>query len=182
MIQQSIITISQRGNPICANPLNLHFDTELDRNTTHADLLFHSPVAQNNHTHTIPLVPCLHPNIGVHINCTIRHVWASSTLTKYGNGMAHFHAFCNAQNISYDCRLPASKFLLCAFAVASAGICSRAPTCNDISGIRAWHIIHDVPYHSSVHLNYVIKGIENLAPDSSKHHPCLPITLQMLEC
>lgn len=181
MIQQSIITILQRDNPICANPSNLHFDTEPDRKTTRTDLLFHSPVTQNNCTHTIPLVPRLHPNVGVHINCTIRHAWASSTLAKYGDGVAHFHAFCNAQNIPYDCRLPASEFLLCAFAAASTGIRSGAATRNDISGVRAWHIIQDVPYHGSVRLNYVIKGVENLAPGSSKHPPCPPITLQMLE-
>ncbi|KIM73838.1 hypothetical protein PILCRDRAFT_80685, partial [Piloderma croceum F 1598] len=106
---------------------------------------------------------------------------ASSTLAKYGDGVAHFHAFCDTQNIPYDCRLPASEFLLCAFAAASAGIRSGAATRNDISGIRAWHVIHDVPYHGSVHLNYVVKGVKNLTPDSSKRPPGPPITLQMLE-
>ena len=89
--------------------------------------------------------------------------------------------FCNAEDIPNSFRLPASEFLLCAFAAASAGVCSGSTTQNDISSIHAWHIIHDVAYHSSAHLNYVIKGVENLAPNSSKLPPCPPITIKMLE-
>jgi hypothetical protein len=48
------------------------------------------------------------------------------------------------------------------------------------SGIRAWHIANNVPYQGSVHLAYVLKGIEKLTPSTSHQSPRPPVTLQMM--
>jgi hypothetical protein len=48
-----------------------------------------------------------------------------------------------------------------------------------LAAVRAWHILNDVPYAGSLRLNYVLKGIDNLAPDAAPPRP--PITLDMLD-
>ncbi|KAJ6597345.1 hypothetical protein B0H10DRAFT_1803378, partial [Mycena sp. CBHHK59/15] len=75
-------------------------------------------------------------------------------------------------------RLPASEFLLCAFAASYAGSLAVSTVEGKLAAIRAWHIINDERYNGSVRLNYVLKGIENLAPDALPSRP--PITDDML--
>lgn len=79
-----------------------------------------------------------------------------------------------------NCHLPASKYPLCTFAAFSAGICTGSSVRNDISGICAWHIKNGAPYLGHIHLNYILKGIGNLTPESSTQPARPPVTYDML--
>jgi hypothetical protein len=94
--------------------------------------------------------------------------------------VARFIHFCSEQHVALEFRLPASELLLCAFAASSAGLRSGSTIRNDISAVRAWHITNNVPYFGNIRLNYTLKGLENLTPQSSKRAPRPPITLDML--
>lgn len=125
-----------------------------------------------------------HPSISrisqSRIQQTLKHAWAASTMEKYAGGVQHFNAFCDRENVDTCFRLPASEFLLCAFASSRSGEIAGTTVRNEISAIRAWHILNDVHYHGSLRLSYVLKGVENLRPESSKRPPRPPITVQML--
>jgi hypothetical protein len=127
-----------------------------------------------------PPEPYISTNLISKLDRAILAAWAPNTLEKYRLGVAHFIHFCAEQHIANEFQLPASEFLLCTFAASSAGLCSGLTIRNDISAIHAWHITSNVPYFGNVRLNYTLKGVENLTPESSKHPPRPPITLDML--
>jgi hypothetical protein len=127
-----------------------------------------------------PPEPYLATNIVSKLNSTILAAWAPNTLEKYRLGVARFVYFCTEQRVASEFQLPASEFLLCAFAASSAGVRSGSTIRNDISAVRAWHIVSNVPYFGNLRLNYTLKGVENLTPESSKRPPRPPITLNML--
>ncbi|KAJ7739025.1 hypothetical protein DFH07DRAFT_752328 [Mycena maculata] len=112
------------------------------------------------------------------IDRVICHAWAPATLDKYDNGLAHFLSYCDNMEVPIPFRLPASEFLLCAFAASFAGSLASSTVENKLNGVRAWHIVNNVEYKGSLRLNYVMKGVANLAPDALPPRP--PITLEML--
>ncbi|KAJ7101600.1 hypothetical protein C8R43DRAFT_1047893 [Mycena crocata] len=129
-------------------------------------------------TAATPLPPPMPLSVHTQVQETLQHAWSASTLDKYDNGLAHFHAFCDKHDVSHPFRLPASEFLLCAFASSHARTHASGTVGNKLSGVRAWHITNDVRWYGSLRLSYVLKGIDNLAPDALPPRP--PITLDML--
>lgn len=115
------------------------------------------------------------------ISHTLKHSWADSTLTNYTQSVNRYLAFCDRERIPTPCRIPASEFLLCAFAAESAGIHAGTTARNHISAVRAWHIAQNAVWNGNIRLQYVLTGVENLAPNSSKRGPRPPITLEMLQ-
>ena len=67
-----------------------------------------------------PPEPYLAANVISKLNRTILAAWAPNTLEKYRLGVARFVYFCAEQRVASEFQLPASKFLLCAFAASSA--------------------------------------------------------------
>lgn len=134
------------------------------------------------------------PELGAHVNTgftlsqgvlhmvdiALGHAWADSTLDKYKNSLSHFHAFCDKENVPMAARLPASEFLLCAFAASNTGVLAGSTVSGKLAAVRAWHIINNTNYLGSVRLCYVVKGVENMSPSSSSRPPRPPITADML--
>lgn len=104
---------------------------------------------------------------------------ADSTLDNYTSGLKSFLAFCDRESVPLEARLPASEHLLCAFAASRAGGVVLSTVRNRISAVRAWHIIHCMPWQGGLHLQYVLNGVDRLAPDALPPRP--PITRVMLE-
>jgi hypothetical protein len=102
------------------------------------------------------------------LQCTIKNAWQTSTLHKYKSGINRFIAFCVNENIPSTYRLPASEFLLCAFAASSAGLRAGDTISSDLSAVRAWHIVNNVHYNGGLQLKYTVKGARNMTPGSSK--------------
>ncbi|KIM77229.1 hypothetical protein PILCRDRAFT_51840, partial [Piloderma croceum F 1598] len=107
--------------------------------------------------------------------------WQNSTLQKYHGGVNKFIVFCEREHIPQHLRLPVSEHILCAFAASSAGSFSGDSICNNLSAIRAWHIINNAPYMAGLHLHYTLKGAHNMTPVSSRHPLRLPVSWEMLE-
>jgi hypothetical protein len=77
----------------------------------------------------------------------VHDAFAMSTRSTYAAGILRLHQFCDSWGISEEARMPASATLLASF----VGHCSGSYAGNTIrswlSGIRAWHIIHQAPWH-----------------------------------
>ncbi|KAG6887385.1 hypothetical protein C0995_015687 [Termitomyces sp. Mi166 len=84
------------------------------------------------------------------------------------------------KNIPSHLILPTPESLLCDFATSFAGKIAGKTVSAKCDGICAWHIQNGFPYLGSTQLNYVIHGIENQRPDSSKRPDHPPVTLNML--
>ena len=112
----------------------------------------------------------------------INSAWATSTLGKYSNSVHLFLKFCTSQGIAHNYCLPASEFLLCAFAASSIGIHAGTTARGNLSAIRAWHIANNFPYagQNSLRLSYTLKGVENARPGSSHKPVRPPVTRNLL--
>lgn len=114
------------------------------------------------------------------VNFALHHGWADATLKNYGGAVDRFLAFCTSEGVPEELQLPADEFVLCAFAASSAGIHAGSTVRNDIAGVKAWHIAQGADWNGSSRLHYVLSGVENLTPESSKRPPRPPINAAML--
>jgi hypothetical protein len=120
------------------------------------------------------------PDLQKKIDCAVASAWAPSTRRLYNNAILRFMAFCDSLGVPPVSRLPAAEDLLCAFAASSLGRRSASSIRNDLSGIRAWHLFHSVPYSGGSRLSLVIRGSEIHSPPSSKRAPRVAVSLTML--
>jgi hypothetical protein len=107
--------------------------------------------------------------------------WAGSTLEAYGTGLLTYMVFCDEQNVPESERAPTSPKLLQAFIATLAGAYAGSTVINFVCGIRAWHILHGIPWAiNKEETDALIKGARALAPASSKKAPRPPLTLDMI--
>jgi hypothetical protein len=142
-------------------------------------------ISRHHRQHKKSYTKCLlAPNPSINqmrsVNYALEHAWAPSTRAKYANGIQHFISFCNREKIPHSMRLPASEFLLCAFAADSIGLKAGGTIKNDIAAVRSWHIKNNAPWHAGLRLSYVLRGANNLTPATSKRAPRPPISADML--
>lgn len=114
------------------------------------------------------------------IQLALENGWANSTLDLYSHSVSIFLKFCDIEHIPQHLRLPADEFILCAFAASSAGRHAGSTARNRIAALKAWHVIHDADWNGGKRLHYVLNGVENLAPDSAKRTPRLPVNASMV--
>ncbi|KAF7296201.1 hypothetical protein HMN09_01088800 [Mycena chlorophos] len=114
------------------------------------------------------------------VQSVLEHGWAPGTLDNYGSAVARFREFCRQEHVPAALQLPAHEFVLCAFAASSAGVQAGSTARKNISALKAWHVMHDQPWLAGPRLHYVLSGVENLTPASSKHAPRPPISSAML--
>lgn len=114
------------------------------------------------------------------VNFALQHGWADATLSNYGSAVDRFLAFCTAEKVPQDLQMPADEFVLCAFAASSAGLHAGSTARNNIAALKAWHVAQNAQWNGGSRLHYVLAGVENLAPDSSKRSPRPPINATML--
>ena len=105
---------------------------------------------------------------------------ADSTLTTYNASLNAFFKFCDREGVPPALRLPAHEHLLCAFAASLAGSHRYSTVRNYISAVRAWHIIHDVPWLAGLRLQYVMNGVDHLAP--AARPPRAPVCTELTDC
>jgi hypothetical protein len=149
--------------------------------------------AASRHTHTIPTVHESHHFFNVRNDTlllssqtkdfdtqAIRGSWANSTLKRYTGTIKQYIRFCDAERIPERLRFPAHEFILCAFAASSFGRHAGGTPRSRLSALKAWHAAHNVEWNGSSRLRYVLNGVHNHAPGSSKRPPRPPITAKML--
>ncbi|KAF7348034.1 DNA breaking-rejoining enzyme [Mycena sanguinolenta] len=84
--------------------------------------------------------------------------WAPGTLEVYGSGLLIFHVFCDGR-----------------------GIPERSTLDNYYYGVRAWHILHNIPWLiEQAAIDALLKAATTLAPQSSKRKKRLPYTVEVL--
>ena len=103
------------------------------------------------------------------------HAWTESTRETYGTGLLMYHVFCDKKSIPEPQRAPAGSILLQSFIASMAGSYSGAAISNYIWGIRAWHILHGIPWKlNDVEMDTLLQAAIKITPESSKrkkHHP-----------
>ncbi|KAJ7769486.1 hypothetical protein B0H16DRAFT_1715942 [Mycena metata] len=114
------------------------------------------------------------------IEYALHHGWADKTLENYGSTVDRFLGFCTSEGIPPKFQLPADEFVLCAFAASSAGVHAGSTARNNIAALKAWHAAQNVEWNGGARLHYVLAGVENLAPETSKRPPRPPINATML--
>ena len=114
------------------------------------------------------------------VSRAIQSSWADSTLKRYTGSIKQYIRFCNAERIPERLRFPADEFILCAFAASSFGRHAGGTPRGHLSALKAWHLTHNVEWKGSPRLRYVLNGVHNFAPGSSKRPPRPPVTRRML--
>ncbi|KAJ7103671.1 hypothetical protein B0H15DRAFT_768136 [Mycena belliarum] len=115
------------------------------------------------------------------LELAIQNAWAEATLQKYGASLDAFLRFCDKENVPKHQRLPADEFLLCTFAASRAGEIAGSTARGAIAAVKAWHVVHDADWNGGLRLRYTLRGVENLAPSSSKRDERPPVTAEMLD-
>jgi hypothetical protein len=113
------------------------------------------------------------------ITDVLEHAWAESTRETYGTGLLIFHVFCDKKGLPELQRAPASGTLLSAFAATLAGSYAGKTIANYLYGIRAWHIIHGIPWQpNDLEMEAILKAADALRPPGSKRKARLPFTTE----
>jgi hypothetical protein len=115
-----------------------------------------------------------------HVTQALQSAWADSTLKRYTGAIKQYILFCDAERIPQHLRFPADEFVLCAFAASSFRRHAGGTPRSRISALKAWHITHNVEWKGSSRLRYILSGVQNLTPRSSRRPPRPPITGTMV--
>lgn len=93
--------------------------------------------------------------------------WSPNTLETYGAGLLVFHIVCDERAVPEEERAPASADLLNVFISTLAGSYSVSTLNNYLAGVRAWHLLHRLPWLvDNAHQAVMLRGAATLA----RHH------------
>lgn len=102
--------------------------------------------------------------------------WSENTRGVYGSGLLAFHVWCDRAHVSERDRAPASGSLISLFISSMAGGFAKDTVSNYLAGVRAWHILHYIPWNiDQPQYQTMLKAIDSVAPPSSKkpkRKPC----------
>ena len=115
------------------------------------------------------------------IQDVMAHAWELDTHVTYTSGLLNFMVFCYQKNIPEKDRAPASQLLIMSFVSALAAAYSGSAISNYIYGVRAWHLLHSVPWKiSKPELEALLKAAEKLTPSSSMRKKRRPYTIDFM--
>ena len=122
----------------------------------------------------------LSPSARRNISVALNHSWARSTKSNYASAIKRFINFCHKERIPRTYIFPASEHVLSAFAASHVGLHAGTTARNNIAAVKAWHAYHNAPWAGGKRLRYILSGVANLAPISSRHPRRPPVTTSML--
>lgn len=114
------------------------------------------------------------------VSQAIQSGWSDSTIRRYSGAIKQFIHFCDTERVPEHLRFPADEFVLCAFAASSLHRHAGGTPRSRLSALKAWHTSHNVEWKGSARLRYVLNGVHNLAPGTSRRPPRPPINSRML--
>ncbi|KAF5324115.1 hypothetical protein D9619_011254 [Psilocybe cf. subviscida] len=115
------------------------------------------------------------------IQDVITHAWAPSTRETYGSGLLMYHVFCDLKSIDEHARAPVTPLLVTAFVSALAGAYSASAIGNYVAGVRAWHILHGLPWQvNQMEMASMLKAAERLAAATSSRKQRVPFTVEYI--
>ncbi|KAI6011944.1 hypothetical protein BKA83DRAFT_4065073, partial [Pisolithus microcarpus] len=121
------------------------------------------------------------------LNCILEVIgtsWVEKTKEAYRAGLLAYHIFCDTHSITEHQQAPIRANTLLTFLLSCAGSYSRSALANFTAGLRAWHLLHRLPWQINVEeLRAILEGALHLAPLSSKrplHEPFHIDTLSLI--
>jgi hypothetical protein len=112
---------------------------------------------------------------------TMLHAWEDDTRVSYGAGLLMWHCFCDAKGVTEQERAPAAQELLSAFVAHMAAAYSGKTIAGYLSGIRAWHLLHSVPWVlDKKEMDTMLHAADKLTPNASKKKKRQPYTLDFI--
>jgi hypothetical protein len=120
------------------------------------------------------------PRTRTQVNRAIQNGWAPSTFKRYSGSIQQFIRFCDEEGVPNHLRFPADEFVLCAFAASSTGHHSSSTPRNRLAALKAWHSAHNLEWKGSTRLRFVLNGVRNLAPGTSRRPPRPPLNARMI--
>ena len=107
--------------------------------------------------------------------------WEVDMHATYASGLLNFMVFCDMKEIPEAERAPASHILLLSFVSTLAAAYSGSAISNYLYGVRAWHILHGVPWKiEQMEMDTMLKAAEKLTPPSSKRKKRRPYTVDFI--
>jgi hypothetical protein len=111
----------------------------------------------------------------------LANAWQESTRASYATGLLTYHVFCDQKSIDEVTRAPASSDLIIAFISAMAGSLAGSTINNYISGIKSWHVIHNIPWNvDQLAVDAALRAATVSTPSKSTKPPREPITVSYL--
>ena len=108
---------------------------------------------------------------------TIIHAWEEDTWVAYGAGLLMWHCFCDAKSIPELGRAPATQAVISAFIAHLVSTYSGKTISGYLSGIRAWHILHGLPWvFDKKVVDTMLRAAEKLTPNTSRRKKWSPYT------
>ena len=105
------------------------------------------------------------------------HAWEEETRASYGAGLLMWHCFCDSKGVLERERAPAKQSLLSAFVAHMATAYSGKTIANYLSVVRAWHLLHSIPWTlEKKEMEVMLRAAEKLTPETSKKKKRLPYT------
>ncbi|KAL6300325.1 hypothetical protein BKA93DRAFT_829153 [Sparassis latifolia] len=107
--------------------------------------------------------------------------WSDNTTENYGAGLLVFHVACDVKLIPEEQRAPASSILMSSFIATLAGAYSGKTIAGYFYGVRAWHILHGLPWlMNKAETDILLKSADVLTPSTSKCTSRQPLTTEQL--
>ena len=115
------------------------------------------------------------------IKDTMLHAWEEETRLSYGAGLLMWHCFCDSKGLPEAERAPASQALLSAFVAHMASAYSGKTISSYLHGVRAWHILHGLPWVlEKVEMDTMLRAADKLTPSTSKRAKRRPYTPEFI--
>ena len=107
--------------------------------------------------------------------------YSDSTKATYGTGLLVFQVYCDKKGISEQRRVPCGQTLLAGFISTLIGDYSAQAIENYTYGLRAWHIIHRIPWAiNTVELQTLFASAAKNQPPKSEKAQKPPCTIEDL--
>ena len=111
----------------------------------------------------------------------LAEAYSDATKATYGTGLLVFHVFCDKKEIEDSKRTPCRQTLLSGFISTLIGDYSAQAIENYTYGLRAWHIIHRIPWNiDSAELKALFASAAKNQPPKSKKAQRPPCTIEDL--
>ena len=115
------------------------------------------------------------------IEAVMARAWEVDTHATYTSGLLNFMVFCDMRGVPETERAPASHVLLLSFVSALAAAYSGSAISNYLYGVRAWHILHGVPWRiERMEMDTMLKAAEKMTPPSSRRKKRRPYTIDFI--
>lgn len=111
----------------------------------------------------------------------LQKAYAPATRITYSAGLYVFHLFCQYKGIDEEHRAPVHQTVLASFISTLAGVYGGSTIKNYFYGVRAWHVIHGLPWKvNDGEIKALLTAGAKLAPKESSRNEKEPWTVEHL--